>query len=294
MAWSSATAAVALSANDTWFAGAVNGGVWRTKSGMGPGKQHWEPVTDGQPVRCSSIGALATGAAVGVPALILAGCGFSTSSMMGVDWNMADTGDFGGLMLSQDTGTTWAMADGFPLNFNVGAIEALPGGVVLVGARSHFLDREAGGIWRGDATRPHAPFTRVFGQAVYALTRHAASGTLLAALPFVRSNSVVRSDDDGHTWKPFAQGLVWPGGRVPFYPALDISADGSTAFVGALTVKPVPEDETLQVGATRPCHDHGPTLTPSSMCSKTPTARRGLCSQRSLGHVPRGLLLPVE
>ena len=40
LAWSSATAAVARGANDTWFVGAVNGGVWRTTSGMGAGKQH--------------------------------------------------------------------------------------------------------------------------------------------------------------------------------------------------------------------------------------------------------------
>ena len=93
--------------------GAVNGGVWRTTS-MGANKQHWEPVTDGQPVRCSSIGALATGAAVGRPEVIVAGCGFSTSSMMGVDWNIGDTGDFGGVMYSLDSGDTWAMANGFP------------------------------------------------------------------------------------------------------------------------------------------------------------------------------------
>ena len=248
LAWSSATAAVAHGANDTWFVGAVNGGVWRTTSGMHAGKQHWEPVTDGQPVRCSSIGALATGAAVGRPEVVVAGCGFSTSSMMGVDWNVGDTGDFGGLLFSLDSGDTWAMAEGFPENYNIGALTVLRNSSVLVGARSHFLDREDGGMWRGSLATPQAAFARVYDKPVYALARH--GSTVLAARPFVATDSVVRSDDGGSSWSSFAEGIDWLEGRVAFYPALDISADGTTAFVGALTVKPVPEDERLQVNTS--------------------------------------------
>ena len=69
--------------------------------------------------------------------------------MMGVDWNVNNMGDYGGLMFSSDYGDTWAMASGFPTNYNIGALEVLPGGTVLVGVRSHFLDRDSGGIWRG-------------------------------------------------------------------------------------------------------------------------------------------------
>ena len=60
-------------APSAWFVGAVNGGVWRTKDGMGAAKPHWVPVTDSPaPVRCQSIGALTTGSAAG------AGCSSST------------------------------------------------------------------------------------------------------------------------------------------------------------------------------------------------------------------------
>ena len=241
-----------------WFAGAVNGGVWRTKDGMQAAQPHWTPVTDyPQPVRCQSIGALTTGAEAGIPHLVVAGCGSSTSSMMGVDWNMADTGDYGGVIISTDYGETWAMAANFPMNANVGALSVLPGAargefVLLVAVRSFYFDRDEGGIWRAtiDFRRHDAALTtifeRVFDKPVYAIAAH--SGIALAALPFTTDSSVVRSDDAGANWASFASGIDWGGGRVPFYPALSMTA--STAFVGALTVRPLPGNERLQTNTS--------------------------------------------
>ena len=143
--WPSATAAVAVSLHGKektllWYVGAVNGGVWRTKDGMDAAtNQHWEPVTDSPKVRCQSIGALTTGSAVGQPCLSSRDAAHPLS-MMGVDWNMADTGDFGGVMLSADAGDTWNMMEGFAANANVGAVEVLRTAgkaTLLVGVRSH-------------------------------------------------------------------------------------------------------------------------------------------------------------
>lgn len=263
LSWASATAAIAVSvppngSTPVWFAGAVNGGVWRTKDGMQAAQPHWTPVTDyPQPVRCQSIGALTTGAEAGIPHLVVAGCGSSTSSMMGVDWNMADTGDYGGVIISTDYGETWAMAANFPMNANVGALSVLPGAargefVLLVAVRSFYFDRDEGGIWRAtiDFRRHDAALTtifeRVFDKPVYAIAAH--SGIALAALPFTTDSSVVRSDDAGANWASFASGIDWGGGRVPFYPALSMTA--STAFVGALTVRPLPGNERLQTNTS--------------------------------------------
>ena len=44
-------------ADNTWFLGSVNGGLWRTRS-LGHATPHWENIIDGQPVTCSSISAV--------------------------------------------------------------------------------------------------------------------------------------------------------------------------------------------------------------------------------------------
>lgn len=48
---------VATGANTTVFVGSANGGVWRTTDGTAASPE-WTPVTDNQPVQCSSIAAL--------------------------------------------------------------------------------------------------------------------------------------------------------------------------------------------------------------------------------------------
>ena len=63
-----------------FFVGSANGGVWRTRdlSALGPKGPRWENVLDGQPVRCTSIAALAV--ADFDTRLVFAGCGGATSS----------------------------------------------------------------------------------------------------------------------------------------------------------------------------------------------------------------------
>ena len=50
-----------------------------------------------------------------------------------------------------------------------------------------------------------AKFEKVFDKPVYAVSTH--GGITLAALPFTSDDSVVRSDDGGVTWTPFATGI---------------------------------------------------------------------------------------
>jgi len=73
---------------DNWFVATVNGGVWKTTN-LGDEVPSWRPVLDGQPVRCSSISSIA----VFGEGMVLAGCGGSTSSEMGLDWNVVNSGE---------------------------------------------------------------------------------------------------------------------------------------------------------------------------------------------------------
>jgi hypothetical protein len=80
---------VAMSSDDTWFVGSVNGGVWRTTT-LGKPVPAWTNVLDGEPVTCSSISALHVSTLD--PKRIYAGCGGSTSSEQGHDWNVVNSG----------------------------------------------------------------------------------------------------------------------------------------------------------------------------------------------------------
>jgi hypothetical protein len=99
---------VVQGANSTWFIGSVNGGVWRTSS-LDSRKIQWHNVLDGQPVTCSSISALHA-----TSTRIYAACGGSTSSEQGTNWNVVNSGDWSGVMVSSDkNGDTWQMLDSF-------------------------------------------------------------------------------------------------------------------------------------------------------------------------------------
>ena len=229
--------------------GTVNGGVWRTTSAFDDPDSlvHWEPVLDGQPVRCSSISALTTGLSAGRPEVIMAGCGPSTSSEQGSDWNVANSGPWGGVMYSLDNGVTWAMHEGMPVNHYVTALELLASDAgdltVVAAARSSYYDREDGGVWRGSLADAAAPWAIVLQSPVFQL---AASGdTVLAALPYNTTATFMRSLDGGKTFDSWSEGIHWELtvlGKItkmqPFYPTVVFSADGTTAFAGALTVDP--------------------------------------------------------
>jgi hypothetical protein len=94
----------------TWFVGSTNGGIWRTRTKeLQSSQPHWDCVTDNQPVTCSAIASLKVSTADAN--LVVAGCGGSTSSEMGGDWNIENTGDYGGVMLSRDGGDSWTMTN---------------------------------------------------------------------------------------------------------------------------------------------------------------------------------------
>ena len=225
-----------LDGHGTWFLGSVNGGVWRS-SNVSTASPHWAPITDQASVPCSSISALATAPG----GIVLAGCGGSTSSEMGTDWNSVNSGAWGGVMRSADGGTTWAALPAFPVNYYVSAI-AVPNAaeedgldyVILVAARSHFYDRNDGGIWR--SADGGLTFTRVLSTPVFNLLVADAS-TVLAAVPFPAhlDEAIIQSTDGGRSFvKPIGAGLSFGEGHAPFYPCLALG--GAHLYYGALTV----------------------------------------------------------
>ena len=109
---------IVAGANGTWFLGSVNGGVWRTTN-FEDTKPTWKNVLDNQPVTCQSIAALHV--STYDPKRIFAGCGGSTSSMNGEGYNVLNSGEWTGVMISKDNGDTWSMTS-FPANYYVTAI----------------------------------------------------------------------------------------------------------------------------------------------------------------------------
>jgi hypothetical protein len=107
-----------VQSGEKWFVGSVNGGVWRSST-LAQSIPKWENVLDGQPVTCSSISALHVSSKD--HSRIFAGCGGSTSSEQGAGWNVMNSGDWGGVMLSSDQGATWSMTK-FPENYYVTSI----------------------------------------------------------------------------------------------------------------------------------------------------------------------------
>lgn len=241
----SATEALATTDNGTtWLLGTVNGGVWRSSDlSTGP---HWTNVLDGQPVACSSISALAAHGP-----LVVAGCGPSTSSENGDDWNVANTGAWAGVMLSADGGGTWRMTK-FPPNYHVSSVLNGPGGIT-VAARSHYFDKNEGGVWHSSDLGE--TWRRTLSSPVYTLAREPASGVALAGVPWTTDGgSVMLSRSAGRLadWTPWASGLDW-GGRAVFYPTFAFGK--SVAFVGALTVNRTFTPDTNSAIFHRPLSD---------------------------------------
>lgn len=237
-----------------WFVATVNGGVWRSKD-IQADAVHWEPVTDNQPVRCSSMASVHV--ASFSPQVVLAGCGGATSSEQGDDFNqrVLNDGDWGGIMTSTDRGDTWSMTT-FPAGYYVAAIETLlpttaaakaaAGSTTMVAAaRSHFLDEQSGddgGVWIASGQNPAvATWTRVLTKGVFALAYDPAGGVLAAAFA-LDAATVTISADGGHTWQDFSTGIKYRNQGLPFYPTFSLvpSKDNQPAvlLLGALTVSP--------------------------------------------------------
>jgi hypothetical protein len=217
--------------NDTWFIGSVNGGVWMTQS-LNSSIPHWENVLDGQcNVICTSISALH---ASSYSKHIYAGCGGSTSSEQGSDWNVVNSGDWGGVMMSMDSGVSWNMLQGFPVNYYVTDILELPynnqgGSVILVSAQSHLYNRDDGGIWR--STDLGKTFTRIDRTPTFTLTHH--DNLILATHPRNATHSVSFSTDGGLSFH-VASPLPWKDGAVPFYTCATRLLNGQWIVAGLI------------------------------------------------------------
>ena len=134
----------------------------------------------------------------------------------------------------------------------------------MVSIRSHFLNKNNGGIHYSDDQGK--TWTPTFFYPVFSLANHpydSGNVTLYAAAPLNTFGSVFRSLDFGYTWHSYSTGISWTGGRLPFYPKLNVGATGlslsnptlmksraptNTNFVvllAALTVNPTNNSDTF-------------------------------------------------
>lgn len=246
-----AQAAVHLG-NTSWLLAVANGGIWKTSDLLtktANGGPQWSQVLDGQPVSCTSISAMES-----MGSTVLAGCGGATSAELGQDWNVVNTGDWGGVMVSQDAGTTWAMTL-FPVNYFVTAFVVHSASSWVVSARSHFYDNDDGGVWF--TTSGGKRWKRTFHLPVFDLAFHSSSGALFAAVPWSQPDSTIWASPSGGTkdydFIPVNSALSWGGGRLPFY--LQFAIGKSNLFIGGLTVLPKNLSNTSSAVSHRPISD---------------------------------------
>jgi len=223
--------------------------VWKSTT-LSNAVPSWENVLDGQPVTCSAIGALH----VGSSGQVYAGCGGSTSSEQGVDWNVLNSGDWAGLMASRDDGKTWAMLPGFPPNYYVTAILETEQGSLVVSSQSHLWNATDGGIWHGSPPTVGVAvgatcagvsggswdWTRVSTRPTFTLLQlpmnEGVPGGLLATHARLPQHTVSISLDHGSTWTDLAGAggpMGWKDGAVPFYTCAAVV--GESLVVAGLT-----------------------------------------------------------
>jgi len=218
-----------------WFMSSVNGGVWRT-SNLQDERPHWVNVLDGQPEGlCTSISALHYSRRSGH---VYAGCGGSTSSEQGSDWNVVNSGDWGGLIVSKDNGDTWAILSSFPVNYYVTDILELTTNeqhsVLLVSAQSHLYNKTEGGIWQskdsGTSFRKvhHVP---TFGLTPIKQQQHGTTAVVLAT--HARTLTIAWSINYGASFESYDI-LPWKRGAEPFYTCATLLGNGRLV-IGGLT-----------------------------------------------------------
>jgi len=166
---------------DVVYAGAADGGVWKTKDGG----EHWKPISDGQP--SLSIGSIALDPSA--PDTVYVGTGEANNS-----------GDaYGGLgiLKSSNGGATWINTPGPFAGFAISAVSVCPSDrqVILAGS--------VGGVYRSaDGGATWAPVLQ--GEFASAVAFDPLNGNIAWAglgNPFFDfSAGIFRSSDGGQTW----------------------------------------------------------------------------------------------
>lgn len=227
-------------ANGTWFLGSVNGGVWRTTS-IDATNPTWVNVLDHQPITCQSIAALHVSSYN--PSRVWAGCGGSTSSMNGDGYNVMNSGEWTGVMSSNDNGNTWSRMESFPNNYYITDIlETDSTGSLLVAAQSNLYNSTDGGIWL--STQESSTFTRVLSQPTFTLT--VSSDSIFATHPRDPKHSVSSSTDNGKTWHDITNNMPWSAEAIPFYTCATVLTNGQVVVAGLTRSPGLPNNTNSQ------------------------------------------------
>lgn len=159
--------------------------------------------------------------------------------MMAGDWNTLNTGDWGGVMISYDSGDTWKMTN-FPPNYYVTSIVFLETlGSMLVAVRSNAFDKDEGGVWL--STDGGNSFKRTFSRPIYSMAYSPRAHTLFVSLANA-ADTVFASSDQGNTWQDASQGLDWGKNYIPGFSQIAVSPASNGAppriFLGTFLVNP--------------------------------------------------------
>jgi hypothetical protein len=184
---------------DILYAGAVNGGIWRTKNAT-HARPDWKPLTDD--LTSLSIGALEMAPAN--PRRLLAGIGrFSSFGQAG--------GALSGLLLSRNGGDSWTeIVDPLLVGQNMSGV-AIRGRVLLAAANGFFgggglfRSTDLGATWRqisGTGGLPVGPIFDLVGDPSNARRFYVT----------VQGTGVFISNNRGRTWTNVSQNDPSPGG----------------------------------------------------------------------------------
>lgn len=171
---------------NTFYVGAVNGGVWKS---VNQGRS-WTALTPHQ--SSPSIGALAVDPSV--PQTVVAGFGnFSSAAEFG--------GALNGLILSKDGGKHWSPIGGTALQGQEIDGVTVAGHTILAGSASGSAGMSDGGVYR--SANGGASFQRVLPGEVTSLVADPHNPALVYAAVVDGDNSrVYRSTDGGADWQP--------------------------------------------------------------------------------------------